>query len=317
MSELESLKKALDRERTARKQAEKILEDKSRELYEQNQTIEQQREQLIHSEKMASVGQLAAGIAHEINNPIGFSISNVNSLQDYIKDLSEIIKIQNQLVENCANSNLETELVQKIKELNNEKELDYLFKDSVDLLHETKDGLDRVKKIVLGMKTFAHASEAEMTPQCINQCIRDADRLTNNIYKYHCRMELDLEPSLPYVNCLPDQITQVIVNAITNAAQAIEKDGHIKITTYSEGKNVVVTIEDNGGGIPKDALNKIFDPFFTTKPVGVGTGLGLSISFNIVDAHGGNIKATSQEGKGTKFTLTLPQAKEKKGEENE
>jgi len=290
MNDVEAIKKALMRERLARKQAEKILEEKSRTLFQQNQTIQKQKELLSRSERLASIGQLAAGIAHEINNPIGYSMSNVNMLREYLADINQAFQ---SIQKNKMNQDTQ-------------KELDYIFKDSVDLIQETIEGLTRVKKIVKDVNSFAHTLNLEMEIVDINQCVRDAIKFTANDCKGCCEVMLNLDQTLPAIMALSDHITQVLVNLIKNASQAVKENGKVLISTKHNHEYVLIKVQDNGVGIPKKNIQKIFNPFYTSKPIGVGTGLGLSISYNIIEAHKGTIQVDSKENLGTIFRIYLP-----------
>lgn len=185
-----------------------------------------------------------------------------------------------------------------------------MIEDSGDLLNETKDGIERVKKIVAGLKTFAHSGEENMQKADVNEVIRAAIRLTQNETKYTCELEQHLG-DLPEIYCYQDQLCQVLVNMITNAAHAIPNKGKISIVSFVDGDDIVVQIQDDGTGISEENISKLFNPFFTTKAVGKGTGLGLSISYGIiVEKHKGRIDVDSKLGKGTTFTIHIPKKEE-------
>lgn len=305
-SQLIDYEKAYLEEKAAKQKAEELLESKTKQLYAVNEMLMAQQEYLVQSEKMASIGQLAAGIAHEINNPIGFVLSNVNTLTGYLDKIIGLIKTY-QEVESEVNN---PELFQGIHTYYEANEIDYLIEDSGDLLNETKDGIERVKKIVAGLKTFAHSGEENMQKADVNEVIRAAIRLTQNETKYTCELEQHLG-DIPEIFCYQDQLCQVLVNMITNAAHAIPNKGKITISSAADDTEVMIKIQDDGAGISEENISKLFNPFFTTKAVGKGTGLGLSISYGIiVEKHKGRIDVDSELGKGTTFTIHIPKKEE-------
>lgn len=257
--------------------------------------------QLLQSEKLASIGQLAAGIAHEINNPVGFISSNIGTLEEYVKNLIEIISVY-ESSEDKINDDQSREAIQSKK---SDLDLEYIKTDIVDLLGESNDGVIRVKKIVQDLKDFARTDKAEFEPADINACIDSTLNVANNEIKYNSTVVKEYG-DLPKVECISSQINQVLLNLIVNAGHAIEKQGTITIRTRVEGENVVIEVEDTGKGVKPENINKIFDPFFTTKPVGTGTGLGLSVSYGIISKHNGRIEVDSELGRGTKFSIFLP-----------
>ncbi|MCP5206249.1 MAG: hypothetical protein H7A01_03510 [Hahellaceae bacterium] len=259
------------------------------------------QEQLVQSEKMASIGQLAAGVAHEINNPVGYVNSNLNSLRGYVEDLLALIEEAQPLLEACPDSATTT----KFKHLLTKYDVGFIKDDVKDLLNDSADGLERVKTIVQDLKDFSHVGEMKMQPTDINACIEKTLNIIHNELKYKCKVNLDFA-QLPLVDCVFSQINQVIMNLLVNAGHAIEKEGIITIKTSHESDVVKIAVTDNGKGIESSHLKKIFDPFFTTKPVGKGTGLGLSISFGIIKKHHGKIEVQSKPGVGTTFTITIP-----------
>ena len=264
--------------------------------------LEQARLQLLQSEKMASIGQLAAGVAHEINNPIGFVGSNLNSLDGYLKDIFSIISAYEK-AEDAAGNDAAFKDVIELK-----RSLDYagIKQDISDLLAESRDGIGRVRKIVQDLKNFSHVDEMAWEWADIHVGIDSTLNMVWNELKYHCTVTKNYG-AVPKILCLPSQLNQVVMNLLVNAGHAIEVKGEITITTESAGEDAVrVRVSDTGKGIAPDALAKVFDPFYTTKPVGKGTGLGLSLVWNIVERHGGKIEVASEVGKGTTFTVTLP-----------
>lgn len=312
--DIEVLRRYIDRERQARKLAEQLLEDKSRELYRANEEIQQQYEslktaqgQLVHSEKMASIGQLAAGVAHEINNPIGFVTSNVQTLGDYVtvfRDLLEDYADLQQAVREGRTADVAT-LMAQIDAVRESEDLDYVLDDTRDLLEESRSGLERVREIVQNLKSFVHLDRSRQLQADINEGLESTLKVVWNELKYKCRVEKNYG-SLPLISCFAGELNQVFMNLLVNAAQAIADNGVIRITTEATDSEILVHISDNGCGIPAEVQSKLFTPFFTTKPVGKGTGLGLSVSYGIVRKHGGNIEVQSVPDEGTTFTVRLP-----------
>lgn len=259
-----------------------------------NAQLEQARRQLLQSEKLAAIGQLAAGVAHEINNPVGYVYSNLQSLESYLTDLFRLT--------DAIDSAESLDSLRAIKQ-----SIDYGFvrDDLKDLLAESREGIERVKTIISAMKDFSHIEEEEFKPADIRRGIETTLNVVNNELKYKADVVRDFG-DLPPVECIISQVNQVVMNLLVNAAHAIDDFGQIHIRTRTEGDSVVVEIEDTGKGISPENMNRIFEPFFTTKPIGKGTGLGLSLSFNIIEKHNGRIDVDSQPGKGSCFRVTLP-----------
>lgn len=261
-----------------------------------NARLEQANRQLLQSEKLAAIGQLAAGVAHEINNPVGYVYSNLQSLEGYLTDLFRL-----------------TDAVDSAKSLDDLRlikqniDYDYLRDDLKDLLAESREGIERVKTIISAMKDFSHIEEEEFKPADIHKGIETTLNVVNNELKYKADIIREFG-DLPEVECIISQINQVVMNLLVNAAHAIEEFGKITVRTRHSDDMVIIEVEDTGKGISQEHLNRIFEPFFTTKPVGKGTGLGLSLSFNIIEKHNGTIKAVSTPGQGTCFRITLPVA---------
>ncbi len=268
--------------------------------------------QLLQSEKMASIGQLAAGVAHEINNPTGFVSSNLKTMDDYTGDICELINkyknIQKAMEESWPDGAMPAALSAQLKEISDYKEeidLDYILEDIQDLIGDCRDGTDRIKKIVIDLKDFAHPGEDKLQEADINKGIEQTLNMVNNEIKYIATVNKEFS-ELPPVECYPQQINQVFMNILVNAAQAMEEQGVINISTKAENGFVEIKISDTGTGISEENLSKIFDPFFTTKEVGKGTGLGMNIAYNIIEKHNGAIDVQSTVGKGTIFTIKLP-----------
>lgn len=272
-------------------------------LLEANKMLEHTQNQLLQSEKMASIGQLAAGVAHEINNPIGYVNSNLGTLRKYLSDIFTMLNKYEAAVELLGSHTRELD---DLNEFKSKIDLAYLREDTKALLAESQEGLDRVKKIVLDLKDFSHDdSDEQWTWVDIQQGLESTLNMAWNELKYKCEVKKDYAP-LPKIYCLPSRLNQVFMNLLVNAAQAIDERGVVKLRTGQEANQVWIEVADNGKGISPKNLPRIFDPFFTTKPVGKGTGLGLSVSYSIVEKHHGRIEVQSEEGKGTVFRVWLP-----------
>ena len=262
---------------------------------------------LLQSEKLASIGQLAAGVAHEINNPLGFISSNLNTLEEYIKDI-KILMVKYKDIHSINNEE-RLMLLEKIESLKKEMDIEFILDDLVQLVAESKEGADRVKKIVADLKDFSRVDHGEKEFFNINQGMESTLNMVKNELKYKADITKEFN-EIPEIECYPQELNQVFMNLLTNAAQAIEKRGKIGIKTSLVNHNghdfIEVRISDTGTGIAAENLNRIFDPFFTTKDVGKGTGLGLNISYKIIEKHNGEIKVESEVGKGTRFIVKLP-----------
>ena len=265
--------------------------------------------QLLQSEKMASIGQLAAGVAHEINNPMGFIYSNLGTLSGYIEDLSQLLKKYETLEQSVQEGKLDI-ASSNLSALSAEKEridLAYLMDDIGDLITESLDGADRVRKIVLNLKEFSHVGRAEKMPSDLNAGLESTLNIVRNELKYKTTIEKELG-DIPLVPCFMQEINQVFMNLLVNAGQAIADQGTIHIRTYREDEWICAQVTDSGKGMSTEVQKRIFEPFFTTKRVGEGTGLGLSMAYQIiVEKHGGQLLVESTEGQGTTFTVMLPQ----------
>lgn len=294
------------------KAAKTDLEAQNHKLIEMHTVLQRTQQQTVQQEKMASIGQLAAGVAHEINNPTGFVSSNLKSLQDYLDDLFSLLKAYRelclQLEASPAAKAEDTAIQAKLGEIDRIKadiDLEFLVSDTADLIRESREGTERIKKIVIDLKDFAHPGQHERMTADINRNLESVLNIVWNELKYKATVHKDLG-DLPPVECYPQQLNQVFMNLLVNAGQAMETMGEIHIATRTRDEGVEIEIRDSGCGIPEENLKRIFDPFFTTKPVGKGTGLGLNVAYNIVKKHGGDIRAASRPGKGTTFTLRLP-----------
>ena len=264
--------------------------------------LEETQMQLLQSEKMASIGQLAAGVAHEINNPIGFVNSNLSTLQDYVDGMLRLLAAYERIEGSLVN-----EALQNITHLKQEINIGYLREDIGDLLTESLDGLERVRRIVKDLKDFSHVGELEQQSANLESGLDSTLNVVWNEIKYKADVVKEYA-GIPEINCIASQLNQVFMNLLINAVQAIEDHGRITIRTGHDENNVWIEVEDTGKGIKPEQLGKIFDPFFTTKSVGMGTGLGLSLSYGIVKKHNGRIEVKSELGKGTCFRVFLPRA---------
>lgn len=264
--------------------------------------LEEAQNQLLQSEKMASIGQLAAGVAHEINNPIGYVYSNLSTLQKYLSDIFEVLSAYEAL-EPALDA--DDPILMEIRRLKESLDFAFLKEDISALMAESAEGISRVRKIVQDLKDFSHVDEAEWQWADLHKGLDSTLNIVNNELKYKAEVVRQYG-ELPSVECLPSQINQVFMNLLVNAAHAIESHGTIIIRTGTVGDEVWVEVTDTGKGIAPEHLNRIFDPFFTTKPVGKGTGLGLSLSYGIIQKHHGRIEVKSESGRGTTFTIRLP-----------
>jgi two-component system NtrC family sensor kinase len=287
---------------TERKKMESALQKKGQEQQTLIGKLQEAQEQLVQSEKMASVGQLAAGIAHEINNPVGFVNSNIGTLKTYLSTLFDVLDQYDCLVKKFPEGH---EVTKRFMEIRKHADIDFLKDDVDDLVNESMDGLKRVKDIVQSLKDFSHVGETELIEADIHLGIDTTLNIVMNEIKYKATVVKEYG-QLPLVKCLISQLNQVFMNLLVNAAHAIKSTGVITVSTGSEDGWIWIKIADTGSGIAPENLHRIFEPFFTTKPVGSGTGLGLSLSYGIVKKHGGRIEVLSEVGSGSSFTIHLP-----------
>jgi signal transduction histidine kinase len=271
---------------------------------------ERLEKELRLAQKLEGIGQLAAGVAHEINTPMQYVGDNIAFLVRAFAKMSEYIAASEAAVSGKGNAALE-EARAKLEVAKAQLKLKFLLENSPKALQDAKSGIDHVSSIVRAMKSFAHVDEDQQAPGDINQAIRDTLVVAQNEYKSVAEVETDLG-TIPMVTCFLGRMNQVFLNLIVNAAHAIgdakrSAGGKIRVTSRAENDSVIVTIADNGGGIPERIQHKVFDPFFTTKPVGKGTGQGLSLARGIVvDTHGGTLSFETSVGEGTAFTIRLP-----------
>jgi two-component system NtrC family sensor kinase len=282
--------------------AEQALRQRNEELRESNAQLQETRTQLLQSEKMASIGQLAAGVAHEINNPIAYVNSNFGSLDIYLRQMLEVLDAYAQ----AEGSISDAAAAARVSAAKQKVDLDFLAEDVFALLGESAEGISRVSKIVHDLKNFSRVGvEDEWSWVNLHEGLESTINIVNNEIKYKAQLVKELG-AIPEIECLPSQLNQVFMNILVNAAQSIETHGTISIRSGVADDHVWIDIADSGKGIAPEHLNRIFDPFFTTKPVGKGTGLGLALSYGIVQKHHGRIEVHSELGRGTRFRVVLP-----------
>jgi PAS domain S-box-containing protein len=284
---------------------ENQVRQRNKELEKMISDLKQMQGTLVQSEKMASIGQLTAGIAHEINNPLAFVSSNVNRLNEYFQDAVNLLNEWRKFGGSIIRQSEYKSEIDQIEEQTQEVDLEFIQEDFEIMMKSIQDGTERIKKIVEGLRGFAHMSDASFSKTSINQAIDDTLTIVWNELKYKAEIQKEYG-ELPPLNCNIGEIKQVLVNLLVNASHSLGGKGIIKIITFIEDDIINIKIQDTGCGIPKDKLKRIFDPFYTTKEVGKGTGLGLWISSTIIEKHNGVIKVESEVGKGTIFTIKLP-----------
>ncbi len=297
------LKSSLDHEKESKQELERTL-----------QNLKSTQSQLVQSEKMASLGQLTAGIAHEINNPINFVYNGIDTLKVSLDDLLEIINKYDEL----ETTNDYKQVMQEIHELKEEVGYEDLLADLRELVADIKKGAVRTIEIVKGLRVFSRLDEEEMKPAHINESLDATLILLRNKTKNRINVKKYYDDSITEINCFPGQLNQVFMNILNNAIQAIPEDkkgGEIQLYTENQDQHIMIKIKDNGSGMSEQVKRRIFEPFFTTKAVGIGTGLGMSITFGIIEKHGGNIYVNSEEGKGTEFSILIPKHLEESDEE--
>jgi two-component system NtrC family sensor kinase len=277
------------------------LVEKNAEVHKAYEELKNVQAQLLHQDKMASIGQLAAGVAHEINNPMGFIISNLSSLGKYVEKIAAYLDADEKLLVDS-----DPTLRQCAERARQKFRIDHIRTDMPALIAESEEGAQRIRQIVQDLKRFSRVDNAELAYADINEGIESTLSIAWNELKYKTTVIKEYG-SLPLVWCSMGQLNQVFLNILVNAAHAIEEQGEVRITTWAEDESVRIAISDSGCGIPPEVLKHIYDPFFTTKEVGKGTGLGLAIAYDIiVNKHGGNIAVTTTVEVGSTFTITLP-----------
>lgn len=305
--DLEITNNNLINEISARKKTEAELAEKNTELLQALENLKHAQSTILQQDKMASIGQLAAGVAHEINNPMGFIISNLNTLEKYLTKLAEFLQLQTETI-GVLNQEMNEEgrrLTDAVEQQRQRLKIDFLLEDAKDLIRESLEGGQRVKTIVQNLKSFARLDEEAWKLADLTEGIENTLTIVWNEIKYKAEVKKEYGP-LPPTLCNVGKLNQVFMNLLINAAQAIEDRGEIRVTTRCEANEIMIEIADTGCGISRDQLNRIFEPFYTTKEVGNGTGLGLSIAYDIIKQHGGEISAASEPGRGTTFFIRLP-----------
>jgi signal transduction histidine kinase len=315
-------KRAADELRRARDELEARVQQRTEELVKANILLKVEVEerkrleaQLVLAHKLEAIGQLAAGIAHEINSPMQYVGDNIRFLNEAFADIESLLqKYHNLLAANKAGL-APPDLIAEVDATATATSMGFLIEEIPNALQQSQEGVDRVTNIVRAMKEFSHPGTTEKTPTDLNHAIETTVTVARNEWKYVAEVVMDFDPTLPCVACLPGEFNQVILNLIVNSAHAIaevvshgsQQKGTITVTTRQQENWVEIRVHDTGAGIPENIRSRIFDPFFTTKPVGKGTGQGLSMAYSVIVAkHGGSIVCDSDVGKGTTFTIRLP-----------
>jgi signal transduction histidine kinase len=296
-----TVERALERRKLLRdrKRYKSGLETQNTELARSKAELERLQAQIIHSEKMASLGQLAAGVAHELNNPAGFIYGNMEMLRTCAAGLERLLSFYD-------NVPLPESLRAQVKAIKEETDYEHALEDLKSIINDCYSGAERIRDIVQNLRLFSRLDEAEYKKVDLHEGLESTIRLLSQYYSSG-RITLERDyAQLPLVDCYAGQLNQVWMNLLTNAAQTIGSEGRVRVATREENGMAVVSISDTGEGIAPEHLKKIFDPFFTTKPIGEGTGLGLSITYGIIERHGGSITVKSRPGEGTTFTITIP-----------
>lgn len=269
-------------------------------VLERTRALEQSQLQVMQAEKMAAIGLLAAGVGHELNNPIGFVSSNIGMLSKYVDDYLCLIEAARKSLAHISGP-----VAADYERMLDEKDFEFLSQDTPKLLSDSKDGMERMRLIVSDLKDFSRAGDQKWEWSDIHRGLESTINLVKSEIKYKAELIRNFGV-LPQVNCVHSQINQVFMNLLVNAAQAIDEHGKITITTERIGESVKIEFSDTGRGISPENLSRVFEPFFTTKPVGKGTGLGLSLSYGIIRRHNGTISVDSTVGVGTTFRIILP-----------
>lgn len=287
-------------------QTQKKLAEQLEQQYQEQASLLNQlkttQSQLLHADKLASIGQLAAGMAHEINNPLGFIHSNLQSLSDYVNRMIKALDFSEKLLQKSGN-----EMILKLKQdYLTRANIAYVKEDSPELLAESLEGISRVSLIIQNLKLFSHVDNTHWQACDLRQIVDSTLTMLSNELKYNVKLHLDYATDASIIRCQPVQLNQVLLNILKNAVQAIHDKGDIWISITEQDKLLKLTIKDNGCGIPEHILPKVFEPFFTTKDVGQGTGLGLSMAYNVLKQHQGDISLQSELGVGTTISMTFP-----------
>ncbi len=302
---------AYQREKKARLKAEHLLEEKSRQLFQKEiklresyVTLRERETAMLKTEKLATLGTLSAGIAHEINNPLAFVLSNMETLVTYTQSYQHLFKLTQAML---LDGQFNPQASKAISQLIEQEDLTYVSDDIVGLLEDTGDGLLRVRDIVDNLSSFSRTQSSDMIDSDLLTGIKGTLKLIDSELKGAVDLQLALEP-LPNTLCNPNELNQVFLNLIINAKHATKDvlNPTIKITCHSEDDTIIIRVQDNGCGMSKEVKKQIFVPFFTTKPVGQGTGMGMAVAYGIVTDHQGDILVESKEGEGSVFEVRLP-----------
>ena len=302
-----------DLERRVRERTAELSQANARvrEELDERRRVEEDRNrmfvQLLRGQKLQAIGQLAAGVAHEINNPIGWILSNLGTVEKYFSVLTTVLEKTTGAATSVPGPE-GTRLREELARIRAEAEADFLLEDFRAAVRDSKDGAVRIRDIVSNLKSFAHPDEKEPEDADVVQILEDAIRLSASELRFKATVVRDFA-AVPPIACRPRQIEQVFINLLVNAAQAIPEKGTVTVAVALAGREVLVRIGDSGTGIPPELKKRLFEPFFTTKPVGKGTGLGLHVAYKIVRAHGGRIEADSTPGQGTVMTVRFPVGK--------
>ncbi|SIS69138.1 sensor histidine kinase [Neptunomonas antarctica] len=304
-------KQAHTREKAARLKAEQLLEDKSRKLFQQKIKLEesyiklrQQESAMLQNEQLATLGTLSAGIAHEINNPLAFVLSNMESLNNYTKSFQKLLLLTQELIQTEGIKETEKSLLTDLIE---QEDLAFINEDVDELLKDTSDGLHRVRKIINNLRSFSPTQNTDKVETNLLKGLKSTLKLLDSELKGSVDLQLSLLP-LPNTLCNPNELNQVFLNLILNAKQATEdtKEATIKISSHYQNDTIFIRIQDNGCGMTDEVKKQIFIPFFTTKPMDKGTGMGMAIAYGIIANHQGKIIIESIEGSGATFEIQLP-----------
>lgn len=311
MSQEAAYQEAYRREKKARQEAEQLLEDKSRELFKlnnellnTNNRLKEQQSLMLRNEKLATLGTLSAGIAHEINNPLAFVLSNMESLRRYIHSYNALLQLSLQWQ---TQQSLPSAQSNQLQTLLDEQDLVFIQEDTKELFTDTEEGLIRLREIVQNLRHFSHSQDSERAKADLVDGLNSTLKILQSELNDRITVSCMIEP-LPLAECNPGELNQVFLNLLINAKQALEhtQNPQIFISAACQNDEITIRVKDNGCGMDEQICKKIFDPFFTTKPVGQGTGMGLSIVYGIIKDHKGTINVTSAQGKGTCFEIRLP-----------
>jgi two-component system, NtrC family, sensor kinase len=288
-----------------RDQLEELVRQRTEKLVQATRSLEERQAQLIQAEKMASLGQMAAGVAHEISSPVGYVLSNLGALSEYGTVMVPLLRLQQELLAASASGAPTEPLLERMRALWGREDMKSMLEDMPELLQESLVGARRIKEIVQTLRLFSREDSKEPQSADLNAELESTLKMVWNQLKYKCTVKRDFG-TLPLLRCHPSQLAQVFTNLLINAAQAIETQGDITLSTRHEQNDIVVRISDTGQGMTPEVRARLFTPFFTTKPREQGTGLGLSVSYSIIASHQGRIEVQSEPGQGTTFTIRLP-----------